>query len=298
MSDPILTVVVTIDDGARAWVERLTDRLIHALCPLTDATNLAAQRAASSDPAVGAAPSRLDAGAAAGIAPAASDGVPPQTAAAPEPVPQPFLEGIGDGRVWTPERDALLAEQYAANVPVRAIMAALVELPGLPINDIKAVENRIYRLRLTRAPVEGARRGAQRCVWTDQRIAYLKRAFPADTRLETMLDALNAMPGEKISGTHAVGVKAAKLQLRRGGMQSAPQASVMYGLRERAPGAGRELSALTDYETARQWASQRGLCNGIDGVLDVDAVNERRKSLGLPPFVIEDKRAVRSGAAL
>jgi hypothetical protein len=295
-----INITIKIDEKILDRMELLLDRLISGFAQGAPVQNAKAQKNERWNSAAGAAPGRSDAGAAAGIAPAASAVVePPHLAAAPDPAPQHFLEEMGDGRMWTPQRDALLTAMYENGDSLPVILQSLRALPGLPIAQKEALERRCYRLRLKRPAGYGRSSARASNVWTEQRVAYLQRAYPADTKLETMLDALNRMPGDKVANMNAISVKAAKLQLRRTGMdKTVPQASVMYGLRERAPGARRELSALTDYETARQWASQRGLCNGIDGVLDVDAVNQRRKSLGLPPFVIKDKRAVQAGAAL
>jgi hypothetical protein len=42
---------------------------------------------------------------------------------------------------------------------------------------------------------------------------------------------------------------------------------------------------------ARAWAAERGLCNGVDGVLDLAAVNAKRVQLGMPKFEIAGGRA-------
>ncbi len=292
-----VSLVISLDAPTRQWVEQMMARIFAPpLAGFAPKSEIAPVRPERKNPVV-----TPDTGAAAGIAPAAPGSSSLCGPAAPDQIDLALAFSGADGRVWTPERDALLAERYAANVSLEQIRMDLNALPGLPVSVIKAVRNRVDRLKLKRpaaivaenSPGEAAPVAlavGRPVVWTEARRAYFRTAYPAGVVLDEMLRVMNAMEGEKISGANAIGVQAAKMGLRR--------PPVAYKLP--VPGAATPMmadgSVPIDYEGARRWAAERGLCNGFDAQLDIEMVNTKRLAMGLAPFAVSPRRS--AGVAL
>lgn len=81
------------------------------------------------------------------VPPDAAPDLLPETPPPPAPpaLPHPTLA------YWSPERDALLKEQYPAGVLMKAIKAALHELPGQPLTS-QVINTRVNGFKLRRPP--------------------------------------------------------------------------------------------------------------------------------------------------
>lgn len=60
-------------------------------------------------------------------------------------------------------------------------------------------------------------------IWTEERLALLRRLWPTTMHLDAIHAALNALPGEPISSAGGVKVKASKLELHRRGEAIPPE---------------------------------------------------------------------------
>ena len=172
-----------------------------------------------------------------------------------------------------------------------------------PILDVSSLKLPAAQAASVRAPP--AFRAGHKNVWTPARVALLRDLYPAGVDRDVILERLAALPGDLISGAHAVSVRAAQLHLRRaGGKTPAPAGSAPVPPAEAAtpppkapappapvapPAAkGVPVEALETIpakpDQVRHWAQQRGLEFARSG--DLPRINAKRRSLGLPPFVL------------
>lgn len=108
-------------------------------------------------------------------------------------------------------------------------------------------------------------------VWSEERKEVLRREYPAGTPRAAILARINALPGPNVTPDR-MSVQAANMGLRRPGREVARDAA--------AP-------VETDHATALRWGAERGL---DPHRLDLDAVNAKRRALGLPEFIVPDGR--------
>jgi hypothetical protein len=151
-------------------------------------------------------------------------------------------------------------------------------------------------------------------IWTDERKDWLRANFIAGVSYDTLIDGLNRFPGLPITSMKAVKNACFKFKIKRRVpvLPSVVQQVTIPAGAVWPIAAPPDLSVLAEkFNTkfrqdakkldpngvmtvtkpqARAWAAERGLCNGVDGVLDLAAVNAKRVQLGMPKFEIAGGR--------
>lgn len=136
-----------------------------------------------------------------------------------------------------------------------------------------------------------SRRGA---VWTDERKALLAELYPCGTALDVILERLNALPGPAVPNKDNIGVQAFNLGIKRNVTAREAAKAAAPTFRPDLPPVPRPLQpdhVTVAYSTAFAWAGERGLASTRGG-MDIEAVNRKRRELGLPPFVISRPNVV------
>lgn len=136
-------------------------------------------------------------------------------------------------------------------------------------------------------------------VWTPERVALLRRDWPAGVPVDALETALNALPGQRVKRDR-IAIKAAYLGVKRPKAAPVPAVPVAQSAPLAAapvPPAPAPTPAIgpfgmdehgferVPYATAYAWAGQRGLASVTHG-MELAAVNRKRQELGLPPFRI------------
>ena len=141
-------------------------------------------------------------------------------ARAGEPAPVMAAEGrpsapsnpaVGDQRVWTPERQAIVRRDYPAGIAIDDILRAVNALPGKPIHrDRIAIQASKMHLRrpanaptaatsmLLAAPAAIAPASPIGGMWTPERDAIVVSDIPGGVPTRDILSDLNMLPGPPI----------------------------------------------------------------------------------------------------
>lgn len=166
------------------------------------------------------------------------------------------------------------------------------------------------------APVLGKRPGGlQPDKWSPERVAAMVSIKGLGGGWPEVLEAVNAMPGEKIASAGACYAQYRKLE-NAGRLPKAvrppPPAPKIETPVVKAPAPVQAVPAKPAVQVPQavkvqpqpiissagktrkpvrasaaeieQWASVRGLCNGVDARLDMERINAKRDDLGLAPF--------------
>ncbi len=137
-------------------------------------------------------------------------------------------------RVWTPERDALLAAELPDNTDPAALLERINALPAeKPVASIEAMAMHAHKRGIRRTP-EAARAiqvasgkagnaklaamrqvgGPMVAVWTPEREARLIEGRASGEQPADTLAALNALPGEPVAGIAAMRSRVKRLRQR------------------------------------------------------------------------------------
>ena len=186
--------------------------------------------------------------------------VPPEDSAAPPPPAALDAAPTPPKRVrkWSPERTALLVQQYPGGALIEDILAQVNSLPGPKLCGTYSIKDQVKVLGLhreTRARNPTAVPAAQ----------PKPAAIPAAPRFQ-------AMPPAQAIFTRVATVTAKPPEPQR----VIPPAEVKARI------SGRKVRVSIG--EAEAWAAQRGMCNGVGAQLDLDAVNAFRAKIGMPLF--------------
>jgi len=108
------------------------------------------------------------------------------------------------GYMMTEERRRLLLELWAEGVAQSEILTRLNKLPGDPISGKAYVRKVAQKYGVPRPDGHNPVDLFTRTVWTDDRIAIMKRMRPAGFTAMEVLAAVNKLPGKKISSHRQV----------------------------------------------------------------------------------------------
>jgi hypothetical protein len=153
-----------------------------------------------------------------GLADAVAESLP-----APKPAakPKPATPGLP---IWTEEREALLRAEWVPGVDRKALLARINALPGArAIPNLDALRLKTKALDLPAisgilAPVEDPQTGeigARGKVFTDERLAFMREAYPTMDTMEDVLSGFNALPGPHCISIDSLRVRARLMGLRR-----------------------------------------------------------------------------------
>jgi hypothetical protein len=134
--------------------------------------------------------------------------------------------------------------------------------------------------------------------WSEERCRRMAELKAEGKTFRQMLPVLNKLPGQKISSHTAIEQQYGKMK-KAGTLPKVKAAEAVAKAAPRPAPAPARAVAATDLKTPvkariaeiEQWAASRGLCNGVNARLDMDAVNAKRRELGQPPFELVRKPA-------
>lgn len=218
---------------------------------------------------------------------------------------------------WTPFRLALLLRLRLSGVPAREALGPLNALPGrrLTVNQVHircsregltgscerylGVETHGVATRIEPPSVSTRRLSVLR--WTPARTQILERDYPAGVALQAIADRINALPGDPVTRT-IVRDRARVIGLLHGSdldTEARPAGVNSWGVKQAlASIGGADPSLLMHLPIATRPAGVTGCieCSfseirayaanwrlRFDGT-NLDAVNEVRRHLGLPPL--------------
>lgn len=154
---------------------------------------------------------------------------------------------------------------HAPDVPATAAVSPAVAGDFLDVSSQTAPAARVTNSR----PAAFGER-----IWTEERKAVLRRDWPAGRNVQAIFDDLCALPGAPVPSATRVGIQAAQMGLRRPAAASVASAASLDPI-------------MTDRETALRWGAERGM---DAHVLDLAAVNGKRRALGLRLFEVPGKQ--------
>lgn len=164
-----------------------------------------------------------------------------------------------------PRNAGRVAAARPATTPVTAPVPAPVLSPPPPPAPLKKPAPPVVSAKPP-VPLKMSPEILATIVRTPDRSAKLRVMYVDEQiSLETIIAALNNLPGKKITSAETVRQWAKEFHLQRGAVT-----------------AGNQYANL---ENVRAWAAERGLCNGNEK-LDITRVNAKRVQLGLPQFVV------------
>lgn len=119
-------------------------------------------------------------------------------------------------RVFTPERDALLTQDWRAGKRATEILPRLNALPGAaPVASVQAVTSRAMKLHLKRP--EGWKAAtlsdSATTVWHQERQALLRAEY-GRMKPQLLLEAINALPGQRIESVDSLRRAAARFRIK------------------------------------------------------------------------------------
>lgn len=207
--------------------------------------------------------------------------------AGPAGVPTPPAGAFS--RVWTPERDAIVRRMWEAGERREAILAALLDTPGLAVSSPIAVKERANALGVSRpagwAAMSARNLNASRTPWTPERIEYLRAAYTRGDNADDILAALNAMPADYAVTIKSLGSYAQKHRILR----PADFSALAISRRKSAAGpwnAARDAKLRELYPQKHvPIARVLGAVNAIPGNREIrsnNAVYSRADKLGIP----------------
>lgn len=144
----------------------------------------------------------------------------PAEAPAPIEAPRPTDALRAALPMPAPAAPMLFGEQAVAQAADDAVVALPPDPPAAPAPDL-ATESETQQPSAD----EAADDAASGQVWTADRVALLKAAYPRGDSLQAIHAALNRLPGKQIASTQAVKTKARDVRARRHPDEEAPAAN-------------------------------------------------------------------------